>query len=321
MAATTNIRSTLDWAVPFVRFQPMTIGGQEPALTAANMTLQIILGPPFSWRWNRNTATFTCVPANPGVTYTLNEIEVTSNVVTVYLTDGAAKPPVGMPFVLNDVSSLPALNGETVEVTASAPGQFSFAYTLDDQTPIPTTGQAVNEPTLAVQDYTVAISDFGFEEVASVADTTGLNKEITFKKVLALDGSTPDRAAYIAVQNDDNEGNITFRISPPPDQAYVATVTYQRKPPPILSLAGTWTPVPDEYAYIYNWGFITMAAMLINDQRMAAYSQKFVGHLLGAQSGLSERQINIFMSTYLQRTGQVAVAGMMAQQGVTARTF
>jgi len=60
---------------------------------------------------------------------------------------------------------------------------------------------------------------------------------------------------------------------------------------------------------------------LVNDPRMPAYSQKFVGHLLSAQSGLTERQINIFMSTYLQRTGQVAVAGLSAQQGVTARTF
>jgi len=172
-----------------------------------------------------------------------------------------------------------------------------------------------------VQDYTVAIGDYGFEEVASVADIGGLNKEITFKKVLALDGTSPDRPAYIAAQDDDNNGNITFRISPPPDQAYGTTVTYQRKPPIVQSMAGLWSPVPDEYSYIYNWGFLTMAAMLTNDPRMAAYSQKFIGHLLSAQSGLTERQINIFMSTFLQRTGQVAVAGLTAQQGVTARTF
>ena len=235
MSCTTNIQATLDWAIPFIRFQPMTIGGNEPALTAANMTLQVMLGPPFQWRWNRNTASFTC--------------------------------------------------------------------------------------TAGEQDYTVNIPDYGFEEVASVADTNSLNKEITFKKVLALDGTTPDRPAYIAAQDDDNQGNISFRLSPPPDQAYEATVDYQIKPPTILSLAGLWAPVPDEYAYIYNWGFLTMAAMLTQDPRMPAYSQKFVGHLLSAQSGLTERQINIFMSTYLQRTGQVQVAGLTAQQGVTARTF
>lgn len=235
MASTKNILSSVDWCAPYIRFQPLLIGGQEPALTAANMTLESILGPPFQWRWNRNTATFTC---------TVNE-----------------------------------------------------------------------------QDYPVAIDDYGFEEVASVADTSGLNKEITFKRVLALDGTSPDRPAYIAAQSDDNQGNITFRISPPPDQAYLATVTYQRKPPIIQSMADFWAPIPDEYSYIYNWGFLTMAAMLVNDPRMPAYSQKFVGHLLSAQSGLTERQINIFMSTYLQRTGQVAAAGLTTQQGVTARTF
>jgi hypothetical protein len=235
MACTINIQASMNWALPYIRFQPFTIGGQEPALTSANLTAQVMLGAPFSWRWNRGVATFVCTP------------------------------------------------GE--------------------------------------QDYEVPINDFGFQEVASVADTNGLNKEITFKKVLALDGTSNDRPAYIAVQDDDNEGNITFRLSPPPDQAYVVTVTYQKKAQRILSMASSWAPIADEYSYIYSWGFITMAAMLTNDPRLQMYSQKFVGHLLGAQGGLTEREMNIFMSTYLQRTGQVAVAGMSAQQSVTARTF
>lgn len=235
MACTLNIQASLEFVLPYVRFQPLAIGGQDPALTAANMTLQVILGPPFQWRWNRNTATFLC-----------------------------------------------------------AAGQ---------------------------QDYTVAISDFGYLEVASSADTDGNNVEITTKKVLALDGSTNAQTAYIATQNDDNAGNISFRITPPPDQAYTVTLTYQKKPPMIQSLAGSWAPVPDECAYIFNWGFLAMAAMLTNDARMPQYSQKFVGHLLGAQGGLTEREINIFMGTYLQRTGMVAAAGMMTQQSATARTF
>ena len=235
MSSTLNIQATLDFTLPYVKFQPMTIGSQDPALTAANMTLQVMLGPPFQWRWNRNTASFACTP-----------------------------------------------------------------------------GQ---------QDYTVAISDFGYGEVASIADTSGANTEITFKKVMALDGSTNAQSAFIATQGDDNAGNITFRLTPPPDQAYTATVTYQCKAPQILSLAGTWAPVPDENQYIYNWGFLAMAAMLTGDSRLPMYSQKFIGHLLGAQSGLTEREVNIFMGTYLQRTGQVASAGLMTQQGVTARTF
>lgn len=235
MACSLNLQASLDWASPFIRFQPFTIGGMEPALTAAQMTLETILGPPFTWRWNRSTLTFAC--------------------------------------------------------------------------------QA------GVQDYVVQVADFGFEEVASIADTSEKNTQITFNRVLALDGSANARPAYIAVQNDDNAGNLTFRLSPPPDLAYEVTVTYQRKAPMLFSLGDFWTPVPDEYAYIYNWGLLTMAAMLATDARMPAYSQKFVGHLLGVQSGLTERQINIFLATYLQRTGQVAVAGMTAQQGVTARTF
>ena len=36
---------------------------------------------------------------------------------------------------------------------------------------------------------------------------------------------------------------------------------------------------------------------------MQLFSQKFVGHLLGAQSGLTEREVNIFIGAYLALTG------------------
>jgi hypothetical protein len=235
VSCTKNILSTLVFASSYVRFQPLAIGGQDPALTAANMVLDTILGPPFAWKWNRSATTFTC--------------------------------------------------------------------------------------TAGLQDYTEYIPDFAFAELASVADENGANTAVTLKSPLALDGSADDRPAYLSQQTDDNAGTIGFRVQPPPDEAYVVTVTYQRKPVAIQSLAGYWAPVPDEYQHIYNWGFLAMAAMLVNDPRMPMYSQKFVGHLLGAQSGLTEREINIFMSTYLMRTGQVAVSGLSAQQGVTARTF
>jgi hypothetical protein len=36
---------------------------QEPAMTAANMVMQTLLGPPFRWRWNRQVKTFSTIIA------------------------------------------------------------------------------------------------------------------------------------------------------------------------------------------------------------------------------------------------------------------
>jgi hypothetical protein len=58
MASTITVQKTIDWALTFLRYQPVTIGtGNEPALTNANVVLQTIIGEPFTWRWNR--ASFT----------------------------------------------------------------------------------------------------------------------------------------------------------------------------------------------------------------------------------------------------------------------
>lgn len=48
-----NVMSSALFTLPFLGYQPVTISNGEPALTAANMTKQTILGAPFSWPWNR----------------------------------------------------------------------------------------------------------------------------------------------------------------------------------------------------------------------------------------------------------------------------
>jgi hypothetical protein len=58
MPATRNIMSSALFALPFLGYQPVNVSNNEPALTAANLTKQTILGPPFSWPWNRATFQF-----------------------------------------------------------------------------------------------------------------------------------------------------------------------------------------------------------------------------------------------------------------------
>src|SRR5690242_9894665 len=59
MAATKTLQNSIDWVRPFLNWANLTIGtNNEPAFTSGNQTLQTIVGPPFVWPWNRNTASF-----------------------------------------------------------------------------------------------------------------------------------------------------------------------------------------------------------------------------------------------------------------------
>lgn len=57
MASTITLQNTINFALPYVQFRPLAIGtANEPAITIANTVLQMILGPPFCWAWNRSTS-------------------------------------------------------------------------------------------------------------------------------------------------------------------------------------------------------------------------------------------------------------------------
>lgn len=59
---TRTLQESVEWASFFLSRRPfygLDPGSTlEPALTSANVIIQTMLQPPFSWRWNRNTTTF-----------------------------------------------------------------------------------------------------------------------------------------------------------------------------------------------------------------------------------------------------------------------
>lgn len=237
MPATQNIQATINWANPFINYQPLTIGGIEPALSIANIVLQTILGPPFTWRWNRASTSFVATQTGP----TWN------------------------------------------------------------------------------QDYVKALADFGFIEKAWAVTADGKTLvEFTVKSPLSasLEGGRPQ---YISAQTDDNAGNITFRLMPVPNAAYTINVLYQKKARLLQGLSQSWSPIPDEYGYIYNWGYLALASVLAGDPRFPIFNDKFIAHLLGAQDGLDATQRNIFLGNWLEITKAAQRATLETQQGTAAR--
>lgn len=241
MASTLKLLDTINWAQPFLRFAPLTIGANnEPAITCGNIVLSTILGPPFTWRWNRNT----------------------------------------------------------VSVTLSA----------------------------GIQDYSQAVSDFGFIETASVGTSSGFFEIRQIKNQLpktSTNTSFLGRPNFVAAQNDDNAGNITFRFVPVPDASIggnAASITYQKKPTLFTTGAGsttnvTWAPIPDEYSYVYNHGFLAMCMLYWDDPRWQVELPRFLSSLIGISEGLSETQKNIFLENWMGSQLQIHRLGGLAQQG------
>lgn len=55
MSVTRNIQASALFSMPYIGYQPINVSNGEPAVTAANLTKQTILGAPFKWPWNRGS--------------------------------------------------------------------------------------------------------------------------------------------------------------------------------------------------------------------------------------------------------------------------
>jgi hypothetical protein len=178
--------------------------------------------------------------------------------------------------------------------------------------------RAVLTYTTAAQDYTAsALSSFGFMEGASV-QAGGRTWEVMVKNLLQSE-SQQAKAMHVSPLIDDGQGNITFRLSPAPDQSYVVTAVYQKKAPTLYSLAQTWTPVPDEKNYICQWGFLALMSLIGNDARFNEYNTKFVTGLLGAQGGLTDLERNIFLSNWTRVLAQMQGTQLATTERYKAR--
>lgn len=178
-----------------------------------------------------------------------------------------------------------------------------------------------------VQDYFFPVTDFGYIEQVWLIDSTGKAKEIEIKSSLSVESAIA-RPQSCAVEMQDDEG-ITLRINTIPDQpstptpdrmSYTLGGFYQKAPVPMTSLASSWSPIPDNLSYIYDWGFLGMLSMITKDVRLPLFAQKFVSHLLGAQDGLTATQRNIFIGEWLALVGQTDRSRGNTQQGVQARS-
>lgn len=232
MATTLSLQNSINFVAPLLKNQPLLVSNLEPSLTAANMIMGTILGPPFKWRFNRKTVNFAVT--NAGGT-----------------------------------------------------------------------------------DYLQTLTNFGFIESQWVVDGSGNSHAMNGASALGVEGAV-GRPEKIAPQYDDNAGNITFRLDKKPDVNYTVFLDYQAKAVLMTSQASLWI-VPDEYLQVFNYGFLCLMSLLINDSRFPIFENYFIARLLGLQDGLSDQERNIFIANWTALTASLKRSDAAVAAGVAGR--
>lgn len=305
MATTITLQNSMNYIQAFGGFRPLNIGTtNEPAITAANIVIQTILGAPFIWNWNRSSVSFmTSVGVQDYSTNvpTFGWIEKASYVLAATITNTALTGNVATYTALNSFVA-----GTNVTITGTTNGAGTFNVT--------------NQPIVAASgtQFTIAITH---ANVGTAADTgtalAGSVFEVSNIVNVLGQGNESGTPAFIAPQTDDNAGNISFRVLPLPDQTYQATILFQKRIAALInSPSSTWAPIPDHYSYIYQNGFGALMLAYMNDPRWTVFNEKFVAALLGAAEGLTEDQKNVFSRTWYNSVTEQQFTGMRTQQGV-----
>jgi hypothetical protein len=303
MPSTIQLFQTADWVKRFLFRRPINLGnGNEPAVTSANMILQTILGPPFKWRWNRVVIGF-----------------VTQAGIQDYTVfNWTPNTPVLVGYVLIDQNGF-CQTVTTAGTTGSS--QPTFNATVGQ---ITHDGSVVwtNTGSIATS-YFSRVYNFGWIENASIRESNPNTcafewKPLSPKIDLALD-SAQARPHSISAEFDDANGNTTFRLIPCPDKAYPVSITVQQKPPIMTGMNSKWTPIPDEYSRLYNWGLLALMYLYADDPRFASASQKFIANLLSTSEGLTETEYNIVLNNWQQITGAPIVLTDNIAQGRQGR--
>lgn len=156
---------------------------------------------------------------------------------------------------------------------------------------------------VGLTDYTVSIPDFGWLEKAWVVFPTVQGETTRVKELSVLNNlaqeQTQNESGFISAVYDDNNGNITFRILPSPDQAYILYINYQKSAKSFTKTTDTWSPIPDYMSYIFTQGFLAKAYEFRDDERFAFLYSQFLKQTVSASDGLTDTQKNIFLESVL----------------------
>ena len=171
-----------------------------------------------------------------------------------------------------------------------------------------------------IQDYTQAVTDFGWIEKAVILNpTTSKYYPVTPLNVTPLGESNEQTVpASLAVQQNNVGTSVWLRFLGVPDANYSATVWYQKFMPLMTGLSSPWV-APDYLSYIYNRGLLAHLYEARGDVRAQQEKIAFAAALLSTHEGLTDSEKNIFLAQYMPNIRAGEVLQLKTQQGVQAR--
>jgi hypothetical protein len=127
MPVTRNIQSSMLFALPYIGYQPANISNGEPAVTAANLVKQTMLGAPFKWPWNRaNFEISIATPDSSGDVVITQDYAVATTLYAflekAWLTDSSS----------GEVKELPIVSSLTAESAVMRPQSIAVQGQDDD---------------------------------------------------------------------------------------------------------------------------------------------------------------------------------------------
>lgn len=316
MSSTIKLGQTVTLATKYIYNSPLLYSNDgELAFRMGDFVRQFILGPPFAWRWNRGFYSFDTVVGQTDYTLPLSDfgwLEKSSISLPPYsfITDNILTVSRASNVVTATLQSNPANLGFQVGRTFSVANVVDSSFNGSQAFIV----SQISGNTMQWYQNGIDNTSTGGQALYPVSNGTGLLKtqELEVKNPLTI-ATELGLPMYIGSVGDDNNGNITFRLQPAPDQVYNLNLIYQYAAASFSSLSDTWYPIPDYMSYLYNNGFISAAYEYKGDERFAIARQSFLRQVLAAQEGLVDGNKNIF----LERPVDTARTSQNAQQNTT----
>ena len=168
-------------------------------------------------------------------------------------------------------------------------------------------------------DYVQSVPGMGFIETQWLEDSDDNILELNGATALAK-VSFQRTPTLIAPQYDDNQGNITFRFNSVPDADYTASLDFQNAAPLITSPAQTFIPLSDYFGYLFNKGFLSEGALLVNDSRFSIWRSEWIAQCLATQDGLDAQAKDMFYNQFMNTTRTVQRSQDLSKNGGSGRT-
>lgn len=322
MSSTLQLDQTVKIASRYIYNAPLLYTNDgEVAFKMGDDVRQFILSPPFGWRWNRAFL--------PPIQTIVGQ---TDYKVAVEDFGWLEKASVSLPpysFITDPILTATRNNNTVTLILQSNPANLGFqggqTVTVADVTDTSFNGSqsfvlsSLSGNTVQYFQSGANTTSTGGSLMYPVSNGTGLLKtqELEVKNPLA-EVTELGLPAFIGAVGDDNNGNITFRIQPVPDQVYTLNIIYQKAAKTFGSLKDTWWPIPDYLSYLYTNGFVAASYEYKGDERFAFARQEFLRQTLAAADSISDEAKNIFLEPRLsdiRQTQSTQQMGTLARQG------